>query len=114
MTNSEIINYFQDLATVHVRDSIRNSKTGNGDIAWMSQTDWMGRLAFRTCSDDFDGPQIREMMDETKLSENQVRVLLEKATAEAFDYEINMVRLDAEIAELEAEDVRQPATLDTR
>jgi hypothetical protein len=104
MTNGEIINYFQDLATSHVRDSISNSQQDEGDIAWMTRTDSMGRLAFRTSADDFDGPQIQEMMDDTRCSEAQVRVLLEKATQEAFDYEFNLVRLEAEISELEAED----------
>lgn len=108
MTNSEILNYFQDIATDHVRDSISNSQyfAQNDEEmnAWQTQTDWMGRLTFRTSDVDFDGPKIREMMSETGLKEAQVLVLLEKATAEAFDYEIGMVRLDAEIAANEAED----------
>jgi hypothetical protein len=44
------------------------------------------------------------MMKETSLKEAQVLVLLEKACAEAFDYEIRMLRYDAEIAAAEAED----------
>ena len=108
MTNSEILNYFEEIATLHVQDSIKNSqqwaKNDEEMNAWQTQTDWMGRLTFRRSDGNFDGPVIREMMKETSLKEAQVLVLLEKACAEAFDYEIRMLRYDAEIAAAEAED----------
>lgn len=105
MNNSDILNYFAYIGTNHIQDSIRNWRNSESDAdGWMTKTDWMGRLEFRTSSGDFDGPVIREMMSETGLKEAQVLDLLERAVAEAFDYEIRMIELDAEIAALEAEE----------
>ena len=105
MTNEELDSYFDAIATDHVRDTIHVSQDGDAtNQNWMTETDWMGRLVFRSSAGDFDGPVVRDMMRETNLCEQEVLDWLATKVAEAFDYEVRSLRLDAEIAAAEAED----------
>jgi len=88
MNNRDISNYFQDIAVAHVRDSISNSQQDGDMDAWKTKTNCMGRLSFRIIDDCWDGPQIREMMEVSGLDEAEVLVMLARATAEAFEYEM--------------------------
>jgi len=105
MTNEELDSYFDGIATDHVRDTIHVSQNGDAtNQNWMTETDWMGNLIFRSSDGDFDGPVIRGMMAETGLPEQGVLSWLKTKVAEAFDYEVRSLQLDAEIAAAEAED----------